>query len=35
MTRGRSIALLLIPVALCIAGLALAGEPYREDFDKS
>ncbi|HVN30944.1 MAG TPA: DUF4097 family beta strand repeat-containing protein [Thermoanaerobaculaceae bacterium] len=35
MTRGKRIALLLIPVALCIAGLALAAEPYRENFDQS
>ena len=35
MIRGKSIVLLLIPVALCIAGLALAGEPYRENFDQT
>jgi DUF4097 and DUF4098 domain-containing protein YvlB len=35
MNRGKRIALLLIPVALCVAGLALAGEPYRENFDQS
>ena len=35
MNRGKSVALLLIPVALCIAALALAAEPYRETFDQS
>jgi DUF4097 and DUF4098 domain-containing protein YvlB len=35
MSRSKSIVLLLIPVALCIAGLALAAEPYRENFDQS
>jgi DUF4097 and DUF4098 domain-containing protein YvlB len=35
MTRKWSIVLLVATVALCIAGLALAGEPYRENFDQS
>jgi DUF4097 and DUF4098 domain-containing protein YvlB len=35
MNRGKSGALLLIPVAFCIAALAFAAEPYRESFDQS
>jgi DUF4097 and DUF4098 domain-containing protein YvlB len=35
MNRFRSGGLLLVPVALCIAGLALGAEPYRETFDQS
>jgi DUF4097 and DUF4098 domain-containing protein YvlB len=35
MNRGRSGAWLLVPVALCIAGLAFGAEPNRETFDQS
>jgi DUF4097 and DUF4098 domain-containing protein YvlB len=35
MNRGRLGGLLLVPVALCIAGLAFGAEPYRETFDQS
>src|SRR3989304_255187 len=35
MNRVKSSGFLLIPVALCIAGLALAEEPLRENFDQT
>ena len=35
MNRGKSGALLLIPVVSCIAALAFAAEPYRQTFDQT
>lgn len=35
MRRGRSVVLSLLPVLLCVAGLAFGAEPYRETFDQS
>jgi len=35
MNRAKSVGLLLVPVALCIAGLALGAEPVRENFDQT
>jgi hypothetical protein len=35
MRRAGSIVLWLVPTLLCVAGLAFAGEPYRERFDQT
>jgi DUF4097 and DUF4098 domain-containing protein YvlB len=35
MRRSRCLLLSLIPMLLCVAGLALADEPYRETFDQT